>query len=105
MHIWSERRFASLLRGRVLLARTPARRQLRSIVFCQISMVDRDDSVEAWCEHALPLFLSDLLAVVCSRGGFGGPFLLEMCAIGILMRRHPTEVVEIVFVPSHAHFL
>jgi hypothetical protein len=45
-------------------------------------------------EGVLPLLLPDVLAVVGAGGGFGGPFLLEVCACGRVWLRDLVDAVE-----------
>ena len=70
----------------------------------QVAEVHGDDGLDARGEHALPLLLADLLAVVGARGGLGLPLLLEVGAAD-LGAAELGEVVEVVLVHGHADFL
>lgn len=66
-----------------------------------------DDGQQASAEHALPLALFDVLAVVGAGECFGCPFLLEECS-GDKVRdgsRDSSKVEEVVLVPSLANSL
>lgn len=66
-----------------------------------------DDGSEATVKHALPLLLLDVLAVVGTCEGLGGPFLLEKGTADEVwdgaLDIH--EVEEVVFVPCHTDSL
>ena len=57
--------------------RSPARRKATAVVLGQVSRANADDSWEATTEHALPLVLLDMLAMVGARDFLSEPFLLE----------------------------
>lgn len=60
-----------------------------------------DGGAETAGEHALPLLLGDVLAMVASGHGFGGPFLLEksFATVGIEASGHHDHVIQVVLVP------
>jgi hypothetical protein len=68
-------------------------------------MVHWNDRVQSRSEHPLPLFLPNLLAVVCPCCRLRRPFLLIVCLKSSLWCLQPGKVVEVVFIPCRADFL
>lgn len=83
----------------LLEPRASTSRNLRSIICRQVGRVHRDDTANAAREHALPLTLTDLFAMVGAGEGLGCPFLLEECAIGSGWAAESLQVIQIVLAP------
>src|SRR5437773_8991148 len=68
-------------------------------------MIHWDDRGQTRPEHALPLLLPDLFAVICTRSCLCSPFLLKECAGLDVLAAKTGEVVEVVFIPRLPNFL
>ena len=84
---------------RTLQSRATTGRYLGSVVLGQPRRVHGHHAADAAAEHALPLCLGHLFTVVCSCGGFGGPFLLEEGSVGGVGVAEALEVIQVVFAP------
>lgn len=83
----------------LLQARTPSSGLLGAIIPGELGGIHGDHAAYASREHALPLTLTDLLAVVGPGNGLGGPFLLEE---GLVRGRgipEAAEVIQVIFAP------
>jgi hypothetical protein len=79
-----------------------------SVELGHVPRVHVDDGQEAPAEHAFPVTLPDVLAVVGTQQTLGPPFLLEeglLVADADLGVPLPREVVEVIFVPGLPEFL
>lgn len=72
---------------------------LAAVVSGEVARVHVDNAGKAAAEHALPLPLADVLAVVGARGSLGHPFLLEEGFGSYMWFPEPGEVKEVVLVP------
>ena len=94
--------------GLLVLAGTAAGSKLGAVVAGHVGRVHVDDAQQAATEHALPLALDDVLAVVAPQHSLGPPLLLEE---GLMALRpnfgipHPEDVEEVVLVPCLSDFL
>ncbi|RYP06188.1 hypothetical protein DL765_009595 [Monosporascus sp. GIB2] len=94
--------------GRLVAARAPAGGQLGAVVARHVGRVHVGDAQQAAAEHALPLALDHVLAVVRPQHALGPPLLLEE---RLAVRRadlgapHPHQVVQVVLVPCLPEFL
>lgn len=88
--------------GPLVSPRPSAGGQFGAIILGHVFGVHVDDAQEPAAEHALPLALDDVLAVVGAQHTLGKPFLLEEgwgsfeADLGVF---HLGDVEEIVFVP------
>ena len=80
-------------------ARSSPRRLLRAIKPGKIGEAHGHDRGKFGPEHALPLLLPDLFAVVGARRRLGLPLLLEEGVLCYPLACRVGEVVEVVFVP------
>lgn len=71
----------------------------RAVVLGQIVRVHGDHAADARGEHALPLALADLFAMVGASDALGFEFLLEVGAKGGGRGAHPRQVKQVVFAP------
>lgn len=85
--------------------RATASRLLRAIIGRQIGRVHGDDAADALREHALPLALADLLAVVGTRNRLGSPFLLEESSVRGSWGAESLQVIQVIFAPRLTDFL
>ncbi len=87
------------LEGERLVPAAPAAGGLLGAVeLGHVARVHVDHGGHAAVEHALPLLLLDVLAVIAAGQGLGRPFLLEECARDEVRDPGPEYVVEVVFV-------
>lgn len=87
--------------GIVLATGTTTGGLFGSVIGSKVGRVKLDGRQETAGEHARPISLSDVSAVVASGNGFGHPFLLEESAL-VATRRSDLEagqVIEVELVP------
>ena len=92
LHIGRHGRYPRLLCR--ICSRSSTARQLCSIISRQVLVVHGHDCGYIPPEGVLPLLLPDVLAVVGTGGGFGGPFLLEVCACCRIWLGYFVDAVE-----------
>lgn len=93
---------------RLVLAGASAGGLLGAVELGHVPRVHVDDRQEAAAEHALPVTLPDVLAVVGTHQALGPPFLLEeglLVAGADLGVPLPRDVEQVVFVPGLPEFL
>lgn len=91
-----------------VLAGAPTGGHLGAVVLGHVARVHVGDAEQPAAEHALPVALLDVFAVVGAEQALGPPFLLEEglvvgeADLGVPL---PPEVVEVVLAPRLAQFL
>ena len=96
------------INGRLVPARAAAIGVLGAVVEGHVFRGHVDNAKQAAAEHAFPLALDDVLAVVATEHALGPPLLLEEgLVVGLADSRvpHLEEVVQVVLVPCLPNFL
>ena len=103
VHIWSSRH--QLLRFDRVRSRASPRSLFGAVESSEVGVIHRDDGGQMGLEHALPLLLSNLFAVVITTDRLGRPLLLKERSQIYSDFGRPRKIIEIVLVPRLAEFL